>query len=177
MASDAPDIPVGLARLNGAPAREAWHRLHTVCGSRRWADAMTGARPFASRDALLARADAEWAALDEADWREAFGHHPRIGERDLAQARFAATAAQSSREQSGMAAATESVRRAFADGNAEYERRFGHVFLVCATGKSADEMLANLRARLANDAPTELRNAAEQQRLITRIRLERLVHS
>lgn len=168
--------PSGLDRLNAASEADARRALHTVCGSTRWADAMVRARPFASFEALLAEADRVWAGLDEADWLEAFSHHPRIGERNLAQARFAATAAQSSREQSGMASASREVRLAFAEGNAEYESRFGHVFLICATGKTGEQMLASLCERLTNDPATEVRNAAEQQRQITRIRLERLVN-
>lgn len=147
--------------------------FHTVCGSKRWADLLVAARPFATESDLFAHADRAWFGLGREDWLEAFSHHPRIGERNLTQAKFAATAAQSTREQSGMAAATEAERAEFAAGNAEYERRFGHVFLICATGRSAGDMLTALRARLVNDPATELRNAAAEQAKITRIRLER----
>ncbi len=163
----------GLARLNSLGLSEAIAVLHTVCGSKRWADSLAAARPFASASDLFAHADRAWFGLAREDWLEAFSHHPRIGERNLAQAKFAATAVQSAREQTGMAAATEAERAEFAAGNAEYERRFGHVFLICATGKSAAEMLAALRARLVNDAVTELHTAAAEQANITRLRLER----
>ncbi len=147
-----------------------------ACGSRRWADAMAGARPFADREVLLATAERAADSLAREDWLEAFSHHPRIGETNLAQANFAATATQSKREQSGMAGASDEVRAAFADGNRAYEKKFGHVFLICATGKSGQEMLGALRARTGNDAPTELRNAAAEQRKITRLRLERMLN-
>lgn len=138
---------------------------------------MTEARPFASPDALLAAADAHWLALGQADWLEAFAHHPRIGQTDLKQKRFAPTAEQSAREQSGMAGASDELRAAFHIANTRYQDKFGFVFLICATGKTGEEMLAELRRRLANDAPSELRNAVEQQRLITRLRLRRLVNA
>lgn len=136
---------------------------------------MAAARPFASVDTLFTEADRFWFALTREDWLEAFGHHPRIGERNLSAPKFAATAQQSSREQSGMNAASDADRSAFAEGNAEYERRFGHVFLICATGRSAAAMLEQLRTRLSNDAATELTNAAREQAMITRLRLERML--
>jgi OHCU decarboxylase len=168
-------VPPGLARLNAMERAEAERVLHAVCGSRAWVEAIAERRPFADAAGLYAAADAAWFALDEQEMLEAFSHHPRIGERKLDQPRFAATAAQSSREQSGMAGAPDEVRAAFVAGNAAYERKFGHVFLICATGKSGEEMLAALRARLGNDAATELRNAAAEQAKIIGIRLERLV--
>ncbi len=165
----------GLARLNALPAAEATAALLTCCGAGRWAAAMVSQRPFASAGAVYARADAIWQGLAREDWLEAFSHHPRIGERNLAQPQFTRTAEQSAREQSGMAGAAESVQREFVSFNAEYERRFGHVFLICATGKSADFMLAQLKTRLGNDAATELRNAAQEQSMIVRLRLERML--
>lgn len=162
-----------LARLNAMSDAEAAAVLHGVCGSRRWVEGMLALRPISSREALLREAERVWMGLGREDWLEAFSHHPRIGERNLAQAKFAATAAQSSREQSGMAGASEEERAEFAAGNAEYERKFGHVFLICATGKSAGEMLAALRGRVNNAADVELRMAAAEQAKIVRLRLER----
>lgn len=169
--------PGGLQRLNAQSPSDAAASLHGCCGCCVWAARMAAARPFATVSGLLSEADRQWAALGEPEWREAFSHHPRIGETNLNQPRFAATAAQSSREQSGMAAASDEVRKQFLALNAEYERRFGHVFLICATGRTAAEMLEQLQTRLGNDAATELRIAAQQQGMITRIRLERLVNS
>jgi 2-oxo-4-hydroxy-4-carboxy-5-ureidoimidazoline decarboxylase len=162
-----------LGRLNSLSEEEATRLFHTVCGSKRWTARMVSARPFATDSELFAAAEREWFALDEADWLEAFSHHPRIGERNLSQQRFAATAAQSSREQSGMDAATDAQRDEFAKGNEEYQRRFGHVFLICATGKSAAEMLDALRARLGNTPEVELKGAAAEQAKIIRLRLEK----
>jgi len=167
----------GLERLNEMSEPEAHEMLIAVCGSKQWVDRMIARRPFASADALYAAADETWFALEKQSWLEAFSHHPRIGERNLARAKFAATAAQSSKEQSGMAGATEAVRTEFASGNAEYEKKFGHVFLICATGKTGEEMLDSLRERTENDAATELRNAANEQSKIVRIRLGKLVEA
>ncbi|HYW13101.1 MAG TPA: 2-oxo-4-hydroxy-4-carboxy-5-ureidoimidazoline decarboxylase [Longimicrobium sp.] len=165
----------GLARLNALPAEDAERALLTCCGSRDWARRMADARPFADADALLSQADAIWWELDEADWREAFRSHPRIGERTTQAGQTGREQAWSAGEQAGMTTAADATRDALAEGNRAYEARFGHIYIVCATGRSADEMLALLQLRLANDAATELRVAAEEQRRITRIRLEKLL--
>ena len=136
---------------------------------------MAAARPFPDAAALLQRADEIWWSLDEADWREAFRSHPRIGERKAEAGQTGREQAWSAGEQSGMDAAAGAVQQALADGNRAYEARFGHIYIVCASGRSAEEMLAILTARLANDPRTELRAAAEEQRKITRIRLEKLL--
>jgi OHCU decarboxylase len=136
---------------------------------------MAARRPFADRDGLLAAADSVWFSLGREDWLEAFGHHPRIGERNIG--RFGAGAATASKEQSGMASASEAERVEFAAGNEAYEKKFGHVFLIFASGKSAGEMLEQLRRRLGNDAGQEMANAAREQSLITRLRLERWLAS
>ncbi len=165
----------GLARLNALPADDAERELLTCCGSRAWAWQMADARPFPDADALLARADSAWWKLDEADWREAFRSHPRIGERTAQAGQTGREQAWSASEQAGMTAAADATRDALAEGNRAYEARFGHIYIVCATGRSADEMLALLQSRLENDADTELRVAAEEQRKITRIRLRKLL--
>lgn len=132
---------------------------------------MLARRPFASQAALLQAARDEWFALGEADWLEAFSHHPKIGDRASLEARFPATHDLSAREQSGVAAARSDVIDALAKDNATYCERFGFIFIVCATGKSAEEMLKLLRDRLDNDRATELRIAAEEQAKITALRL------
>lgn len=159
-------------RLNALPRGEALEALLRCCGSSRWAEAMVAQRPFAGRNALFAAAESEWWGLDPADWLEAFSHHPRIGERPTGSGGAAAWARQ---EQAGASSASAETARRLEELNREYERRFGHVYLVCATGKTADQMLAILELRLTNDAVKELREAAEQQRQITRLRLERLL--
>jgi OHCU decarboxylase len=170
------DMPPGLARLNALPPTQAEAEMMRCCGCASWAARVASQRPFADAEWLLRAADAAWRETGPEQWREAFSHHPRIGERKVEQAAGASTAAWAQREQSGMGAASEEVRRALAEGNAEYERRFGHVFLICATGRSAESMLAELKRRLKNDPETELRMAAEQQAMITRLRLEKLVN-
>ncbi len=165
----------GLERLNALPPEEAERELLTCCGSREWARRVAAARPFASVLALLERADAVWWALDEAEWREAFRSHPRIGERKAEAGQTDRERAWSAGEQAGMLSAAEATQRALAEGNRAYEARFGWIYIVCATGKSADEMLELLERRLQNDPAAEIRAAAEEQRRITRLRLEKLL--
>jgi 2-oxo-4-hydroxy-4-carboxy-5-ureidoimidazoline decarboxylase len=160
--------------LDAADATRARALLATCCGSKRWIDGMLARRPYGSRDALLAAAQDVWTALTPDDWREAFTHHPKIGDRDALRARFATTHTLSENEQSSVAAATADVLDALAVGNRAYERRFGYIFIVCATGKRADEMLTLLRSRLGNDPADEILIAAAEQSKITAIRLETL---
>ena len=164
----------GLARLNALEESEAHAALLRCCGSTRWVRAMLAERPFASENELLSAADRLWDETGPEDWREAMTHHPRIGERQLRE-KFAATAGWSNQEQRGVTEAGEDVLKGLADGNRAYEEKFGFIFLVCATGKSAAEMLELLRARMGNDRETELRVAAGEQKKITRIRLEKLL--
>jgi OHCU decarboxylase len=155
--------------LNGLPEEQAVAELLAVCHSRRWAERVAAGRPYADLAALQAAADQVWTGLDPADWLEALQAHPRIGERGGASAHW------SEQEQAGVGAGGDDVQGAIARGNAAYEERFGHVFLISAEGRSAEEILANLRARLGNDPDTELRVAAEEHRRITRLRIARLV--
>ncbi len=157
--------------LNSLPAVAARSALGRCCGARRWVDAMLAARPFASDAELLATAERVWWGLGRADWLEAFAAHPKIG------ARVGAGMDWARREQAGADGAAQATLAALAQGNDTYEERFGHVFLISATGKTADEMLGALRGRLANDPATELRVAAEEQAKITRLRLDKLVVS
>ena len=153
--------------LNALSDEQARAELQRCCGARHWVDGMLAARPFGHDAELLASAERVWWRLGRADWLEAFAHHARIGER--------AGDASSRREQAGMDGAGEDARRALAQGNVTYEERFGHVFLISATGKTADEMLGALRGRLMHDPATELRIAAGEQANITRLRLANLV--
>lgn len=162
-----------LARWNGLAAEEAEREILPCCGSRGWAAGMAGRRPLGDEAALLAAADEVWRGLAVKDWMEAFASHPRIGERKAPQSATVQSAAWSAQEQRDAAAADDAVKAALAAGNAEYERRFGRVFLLCATGKSASEILEILGRRLRNDAAVELTEAAEEQRKITAIRLRK----
>lgn len=162
------------AKIDTASEAEARALLLRCCGAQRWADAMAARRPFGDDAALLRAADEEWATMGRDDILEALAAHPQIGEDiEALRRKFADTATWSSNEQAGVTAAPEQTLAALRDANAAYRRRFGHIFVVCATGKSADEMLALLRQRLPNDPDTELRIAAAEQAKITRLRLEK----
>jgi OHCU decarboxylase len=141
--------------------------LTRCCASRQWVKRMVAGRPYANDRALFAAAEREWWALDRSDWLEAFAAHPRIGEQT------ADTWVQ--HEQSGVKRTGSDLRLALREENQTYERRFGHVYLVCATGRSAAELLQDLERRLANAPDKELRVAAGEQVKITRLRLEKLV--
>jgi 2-oxo-4-hydroxy-4-carboxy-5-ureidoimidazoline decarboxylase len=160
--------------VNAATDAKARAGLLRCCGSRRWAEAMLARRPFASAADLFAAADEIWDGLDRADWLEAFAAHPPIGDLDSLRQKFAATAAWSAGEQAGVAGAADDVLYELAEGNCRYEERFGHIFIVCATGKTALEMLHTLRERLQNTPDEELAIAAAEQAKITRLRLEKL---
>jgi OHCU decarboxylase len=152
--------------LNRLPPDQAEGELLKCCGSRRWAAAMAAARPFRGLDHLKQSADTIWKALAPADWLEAFAAHPRIGDRPAG-----GWAAQ---EQGGVSV-SDAVRARFADLNRAYEARFGYIFIVCATGRSGSELLAALEERLTHNAEDELPIAAEEQRAITRLRLDKLL--
>lgn len=159
-----------LAAWNAASRADALETMLACCGARRWAEAMVDIRPMQSIMAVSEEADRAWAMMQEDDWIEAFACHPRIGEKargDMA----TQSAAWSRQEQSSASAAPEAVMTEFAALNELYEQRFGFTYIVCATAKSAEEMLAILRRRVASDRASELREAAEQQRLILQIRL------
>ena len=138
---------------------------------------MTSARPFSNLDDLLAKADRVWWSLDKDDWFEAFRAHPKIGQKKAAAAQSEQARSWSALEQAGTSDAGTEIIRLLAEGNREYEQRFGFIYIVCATGKSSEEMLTIMRGRLRNDPGTELRTAAEEQRKITRLRLEKLLQS
>jgi 2-oxo-4-hydroxy-4-carboxy-5-ureidoimidazoline decarboxylase len=164
----------GIAAFDALADHEAAVLLEMCCGSTAWVQRMTARRPFGTLPVLLEEADRLWWSLEPDDWREAFDHHPRIGENAAAMAQSTQARGWSADEQRGASSAGDDVRRALGEGNREYERRFGHIYLVCATGKSAEEMLALLRARLTNDPAAELRVAAGEQAKITRLRLEKM---
>jgi 2-oxo-4-hydroxy-4-carboxy-5-ureidoimidazoline decarboxylase len=141
----------------------------------RVAVAVAKARPFEAWEALVAATNEAWASCTEVDVREAAAHHPRIGaDRAVLRAKFAPTAAWSSEEQAGVSAASEEVLDALAAANEAYAEKFGYTFLVCATGKSAPEMLEIATSRLGNDPTREWQNAREELRKITLIRLQKL---
>jgi OHCU decarboxylase len=157
-----------LHRFNELSDEEAAAELLAVCHSRRWAKEVAAGRPYADLAALQRAADEVWLGLGPEDWLDAFAAHPRIGEAGGASADW------SRQEQAGLGGAGD-VGERLARGNAEYEARFGHVFLISAAGRDATQILAALTERLGNDPATELRVAAEEHRRITRLRLARLL--
>ena len=165
----------GVERLNALPGDEAFARLLECCGSTRWARSMALRRPFADERQLVEAAERIWWGLAGDDWLEAFRSHPRIGEARPARSTGAGAQRWAEEEQSSARTAASATLDALASANQSYEQRFGHIFIVCATGKSPEEMLETLRRRLSNDAATELCVAAEQQRRITLLRLRKLL--
>jgi 2-oxo-4-hydroxy-4-carboxy-5-ureidoimidazoline decarboxylase len=162
-----------LEHWNRLCPEDAEKEILPCCGSGAWARALANRRPLENEDLLLAASDQIWRALCPSDWLEAFSQHPRIGERSVGPAASRRSAAWSDEEQQTVGTAVESVREALAEANREYERRFGRIFIVCASGKLAPEMLDILRRRLHNDEATELEEAAEEQRKITHLRLKK----
>jgi len=164
-----------LDEFNALPSAQAESLLMDCCGSARWAASVAARRPYATVEALHKSADAIWWNLERADWLEAFSHHPQIGDKPAGGSEPARRWAEG--EQTGARAATEDVKARLARANRAYFEKFGYIYIVCATGKTAEGMLAILNQRLQNDLPSELSIAAEQQRLITRLRLEKLLVS
>jgi OHCU decarboxylase len=169
------DISKPVEWLNSLSADEAETELLKCCGSKRWAREMTAARPYASAEDLTARAEELWLSLNHDDWLEAFRAHPKIGEQKSAVPQSEQAHNWSVLEQSGVKDARAEIKAALAQGNREYEERFGFIYIVCATGKTSEEMLTLLNKRLRNDRATELQMAAREQQKITRLRLEKLL--
>lgn len=166
-----------LEQLNNAPPEIARARFLDCCGSREWAQKMVQARGFADSEELLNEAEKIWQSLEPKNWLEAFAAHPKIGERKASANQQAQAAEWSQTEQSGTRNANELVLDALEEANRLYEEKFGFIFIVCATGKSAEEMLEICRRRLNNEPDAEMRIAAEEQNKITKIRLQKLLQT
>jgi allantoicase len=171
------DCPKGIVRFNHLSRVRALQALLACCGSRKWVERMLTERPFPSLARLLAVADTIWRELDREDWLEAFSHHPPIGESKAKRKQPAMARRWSAGEQSVAQQAGPETLAVLAAANQAYRATFGHVFLICAAGKTSEEVLENLQQRLLNDPAVELRIAAGEQRKITRFRLERLLQS
>ncbi|WP_067520130.1 2-oxo-4-hydroxy-4-carboxy-5-ureidoimidazoline decarboxylase [Endozoicomonas ascidiicola] len=164
-----------LSDLNTLAVVDASSLFRQCCASERWVKGMVQSRPFANVEGLLTVADELWAKCDQSDFLQAFDGHPKIGDVSSLKEKYGNTQQMAGHEQSGVKAANDDVLQALAEGNKEYEARFGYIFIVCATGKSADEMLGLLQSRLINNVGEELVVAAAEQHKITRIRLNKLV--
>jgi OHCU decarboxylase len=162
-----------LAEFNALTSAQAETTLLDCCGSMRWTKQIAAQRPFESANALYTAAEAVWQKMDREDILESFSHHPQIGQKPETGSESHRRWAQG--EQTGARTATEDVKTRLALGNRAYFEKFGYIYIVCATGKSAEEMLALLEQRLQNDPARELPIAAEQQRQIMRLRLEKLL--
>ncbi|HKB66140.1 MAG TPA: 2-oxo-4-hydroxy-4-carboxy-5-ureidoimidazoline decarboxylase [Pyrinomonadaceae bacterium] len=164
-----------LGSLNSMSPSQAEEEFLKCCGSKNWARQLTFARPFASLNELFAAAERAWWSLDSEDWLEAFHSHPKIGEKKAAASTAVEAQQWSEDEQSGIRDSAQKTRDALAKLNQTYEEKFGYIFIVCASGKRSEEMLAMLRDRLKNNAAEELRIAAGEQAKITELRLRKLI--
>lgn len=167
---------MSLKRLNELPPDEAAQEFRKCCGSKRWAETMTEHRPFTSVEELMRTANDVWWSLKPDDWLEAFRSHPKIGEKKATEPVSTQSQQWSGQEQSGISNADDNTIDSLAQLNHEYDAKFGFIFIVCATGKSAGEMLALLRQRLPNDPDKELPIAAAEQAKITELRLKKLIN-
>ena len=164
-----------LHELNILPKEQLKAELFKCCGSNRWVEKMLPFFPADDMAELLYDAEDQWYECNETDWLESFNHHPKIGDMDSLKKKFATTAGWASGEQGAVAEASEETLKALAEGNEAYEKKFGFIFIVCATGKSADEMLQLLQERMPNDKEHEIIIAMDEQNKITQIRLQKLL--
>lgn len=164
-----------LHELNTLSQPQLKEELMKCCGSASWVKMMMAFFPADDMVELLEDAEEVWYQCSEEDWREAFAHHPKIGDVDSLAKKFASTAEWAAGEQSGMNAASKETIEALAAGNIEYEAKFGYIFIICATGKTAEEMLADLQVRLQNSPEVEMEIAADEQNKITKLRIEKLL--
>ena len=163
--------------LNSLGPEQAANELLQCCGCKRWVEAVVSRRPYSSLETLLTTADEVWSSLQPDDWLEAFQSHPKIGERKAAASLSERSRQWSGQEQAGVSNASRETIESLAALNQAYEKKFGFIFIICATGKSSEEMLSALRARLVNNRPTELPIAAAEQGKIIHLRLKKLITS
>lgn len=166
---------MNLEQLNQSSIELLQPELLRCCGSTRWVEKLIEGRPYAAEAQLYNASDRIWQSLKTEDWLEAFSHHPKIGDLESLKTKFASTSDWASGEQGGVALASERVIEELAAGNTAYEEKFGYIFIVCATGKTAGEMLALLQERLQNPPDVEIQRAMAEQNKITRLRLEKLL--
>jgi 2-oxo-4-hydroxy-4-carboxy-5-ureidoimidazoline decarboxylase len=165
-----------LIELNNLPINQLQQELFKCCGSTKWANELATFFPLNNEKEIIKKSDEVWHKCNEQDFLEAFTHHPKIGDIESLKKKFAATANWASNEQSAAATASQQILEALAKGNNAYEKKFGYIFIVCATGKTAEEMLAILLNRLPNRREDEIKIAAAQQNKITHLRLIKLIN-
>lgn len=164
-----------LEKINTLENQEFFDELIKCCGSKNWAIKLIEKRPFKNKEDLFLKSDEAWSFSNENDAMEAFSHHPKIGDIKSLEKKFASTKEWAGKEQSGVNTANQETLVALANGNELYEKKFGFIFIVCATGKTAKEMLEILNSRINNNPQQELKNAMDEQNKITKIRLEKLI--
>jgi 2-oxo-4-hydroxy-4-carboxy-5-ureidoimidazoline decarboxylase len=167
--------PVTLHELNTLPREQLVEALTRCCGSSAWVNKMLRFIPADDMIELLEDAEEQWYQCSEEDWKEAFRHHPEIGDTGSLEKKFASTSRWASAEQQGVRAASKETLEKLAEGNRLYKARFGYIFIVCATDMTAAEMLAYLETRLNNSPGVEIKMAADEQNKITKLRIEKLL--
>ena len=160
--------------MNDKELTELKENLTKCCGSGRWVNNFAECFPFNIKEQMFAKAEDIWLGLDEKDWLEAFTHHPKIGDLASLEKKFGSTKDFTTNEQSSVNQASMKTLKELAEYNKKYEDKFGFIFIVCATGKSADEMLALVKERINNNYTEEIRIAMGEQNKITKLRLEKL---
>lgn len=163
-----------IQQFNNSAIQQLKEQLFKCCGCTVWVDLLAKKFPYNSVTKLKAESDKIWSSLSKADWLEAFTHHPKIGDVKSLEKKFASTAQWAIGEQASVGAATQIVLQKLKKMNDAYEKKFGYIFIVCATGKSADEMLAILKSRITNSAEEEIKIAAAEQNKITHLRIDKL---
>ena len=164
-----------LEQINNGDSQDISQAFMTCCGSQEWVRRMLQARPFKDQQALLYRAQEIWSKLESGDWLEAFRHHPQIGDKQSLKEKFINTAHWAAQEQRGALESNEALLEELAEYNQRYLQKFGFIFIICATGKSAEEMLTALKTRFHNQAEDEMAVAASEQAKITHLRLQKLL--
>ena len=166
---------MSIEELNNLSAEKTIEELFKCCGSTMWATKLATNKPFKNTQQLLEISDKIWMDCSKPDGLEAFTHHPKIGDVKTLEKKFASTKEWAGKEQAGVDLATHATLKKLAEGNQTYENKFGFIFIVCATGKTANQMLVLLNARLPNNPETEFKIAMQEQNKITHIRLEKLL--
>jgi len=164
-----------ITELNNLSEKHFFDEMQKCCGSTTWVNEMLAGRPFKNLEEVLNFAEEAWQNTYEKDWLEAFDHHPKIGDIKSLEEKFASTKTLAGGEQASVQSASTKTLEELVKGNTAYEKKFGFIFIVCATGKTADEMLGLLKARMPNDRNTELTIAAEEQEKITKLRLKKIL--
>lgn len=166
---------MSLHKLNEIKTEDRKELFSKCCGSDKWIEQMVSAGHFTSKEEMAEHSQSIWYSLDERDWLEAFKHHPKIGDMESLKRKFSATQDLAENEQSSVKEASPDILIELSKYNEDYEKKFGYIFIVCATGKSAEEMLSLIKERINNDPETEIRIAMEEQNKITKLRLEKLL--